>query len=208
MCMIADAGSPAWSDGDTICWKLVEYVLDKNGKQVAFTPYRFTRIPDEILRGESDMKAAGEDKYEDLRKYQEWPIVSGGYIHTYAELDPKQIVEDVAYLRSAIGRREDYMTPCMVKDMPDVDEYPTVSAFALFRCVIPGRTMMFKGRADCPNETPNYASKRVRFVERVGYWDTRCPDTGCEMFASKVRDICEKESAIAARSASAAAEQE
>lgn len=204
MCMIVERPFPE-IDGTEIekkagrdipCWKIVEYVTDRDGNPVAVTPYRFAHLDETVLEGIFPYEASGDKDVKRGRCGRGlYLIVDKGYVHCFAEPD-RSIVGDLMFLLKTVGQPESCLADAYAAALPNTDPCPEIKGYALYRCVIPEGALYIKGHSDGEYESPNYASERVVYKERVAYWDRYDADD-VEALESDVRAVVECEAAEA-----------
>ena len=138
---------------DIPCLKIVE---THNG--LYFTPYMHTEIPQETLEGKNEFLAESNPMAVPRRNSRRRYMLRGGYVHTYAFTSKtnETLSGEVKYLCDSHSK----------------------SSISVYRCVIPKGTEFVKGRT-CqvkPRGYVSYASKAIRFVEKLAEFSAGCLD--------------------------------
>jgi hypothetical protein len=139
---------------DIPCLKIVEI---SNG--LCFTPYMRAEISQETLEGKNEFLAESNPMVAPRRNSRRRYVLRGGYVHTYAftSRTNKVLSEEVEYLCDS--HRKSYV-------------------ISVYRCVIPKGTEFVKGKTrwDKTRGYGSYASKSIRFTEKLAEFGAGCLD--------------------------------
>ena len=151
------------ADKPVTCWKFVEIVEGTTEKRITITPYTYVRIPDSVLDGIEPFKAdKSVDKpleYDGLGE----ACVTGGYIHTFGEMNMGILNGEMEYLAEPVGEYDEYITGAIAESIGCPKE-PKVLAIQLWRCEIPAGTRYVEGEVE-ENDRKGYASDEIVFKE-------------------------------------------
>lgn len=194
MCLITTQDEIKIAERDLVCWKLLELIRDDKGNEITVTPYMFTKIDDDVLKGKATLKAkvTTDYDYHFLPMYGEHcKCVKSNFVHTYRTLKngvyriPQHsrfggFFDVLSGLLYFIGKKDTY---CMNPKRRDLgcDDFPLITGVVLYKCVIPKGTEYFAGHDDGMHDVLCYASREIVFKEKVGEWRDSNPPTHEEM---------------------------
>ena len=152
------------ADKPVTCWKFVEIVEGITEERITVTPYTFARIPDSVLGGIEPFKAdksVGEPlEYDNYRE----ACVTGGYIHTFSEMNTGILDGEMEYLAETVGKQDYYIGDAA--GSIGCRKEPKVLAIQLWRCEIPAGTRYVEGEVEA-NDRKGYASDEIVFKEMM-----------------------------------------
>jgi hypothetical protein len=152
------------ADKPVTCWKFVEIVEGIKEERITITPYTFVRIPISVLEGIEPFKAdksAGKGfEYDDCGE----ACVTGGYIHTFSEMNTGTLDGEMEYLAETVGKHDDYISASA--EAIGCRRCPKVLAIQLWRCEIQAGTKYVEGEVEA-NDRKGYASDEITFKEMM-----------------------------------------
>lgn len=176
MCLHIKDNNIELSGTETVCWKIVSLVRDKDGEVSHFTPFCYEPI-DKRLFALDNHECFGTSKEEDRRLLSEIHLetckligmVDVGYIHTYATLEEANDVLSNRFMPWADDPNE-------CKRWIN-GELRTIVGYEIWECVIPPCTPFWRGesvindyqqgvRVGCTTYS-SYASARIEFRRKV-----------------------------------------
>lgn len=139
---------------DIPCLKIVEM---RGG--LCYTPYMRTLIPQSTLEGKNEFLAESNHMTAPYRLSGTRYALRGGYVHTYAFTGRanETLTDEAEYLCDSHGK---------------------TYTIVVYRCVIPKGTEFVKGRTrrDKTRGDKSYASKAIRFTEKLAEFSAGCPE--------------------------------
>lgn len=125
MCLYSISNKAKKSKKDIVCYKILCRIKYEENFR---TPFRGTKISDEIINGKIDFIADGEKNIVRDSFSFKYYVVDSGFIHTYTDLEMAFIVE------------------------ANLQQYQSFYYFNVFECIIPKNTEYFEGERDYASE--------------------------------------------------------
>ena len=198
MCLTTKTGFKI-ATHDIVCWKFLEIVKDKNGRELVVTPFAFEPVHPEIFEGKRPFYPKESEAYELQAAVQRFTepdnkdycmSVGPGVIHSFGKMSGAYLSAELEDYTSEIGN-EEYSMSVDTAEMLGFDTsetLPMIAGCLLYVCVIPEGAKYLQ---DGDEDYPCYGSDKLIFVRKVAEYHecSTDPEEALRVFEEVEKEI-------------------